>query len=119
MDLDQIARKRQAPVLTRANWQTWFEILELYIRGESLDIALDYTKRQYAWIQQPTNAPTSDGCWNTEKRTAYKATSAKVLYQITICIDETDKEFLKDFEGTKAKWEGLRAKYEKVRPYNS
>ena len=33
-----------------------------------------------------------------------------------ICIDKTDKEYIKDFSGTKDVWEGLRAKYSKIRP---
>jgi hypothetical protein len=39
-----------------------------------------------------------------------------VLYEIVICIDETDEEYIKDFSSAKEVWEGLRAKYSKIRP---
>jgi hypothetical protein len=51
-----------------------------------------------------------------DKRAKYKAVSNKVLYEIIICIDETDEEYIKDFSGAKDVWEGLRAKYSKIRP---
>ena len=56
------------------------------------------------------------GCWNVDKRAKYRAVSNKVLYEIVICIDETDEEYIKDFSGAKDVWEGLRAKYSKTRP---
>jgi hypothetical protein len=31
-------------------------------------------------------------------------------------IDETDEEYIKDFSGAKEVWQGLRAKYSKIRP---
>ena len=43
----------------------------------------------------------SAGCWNIDKRAKYKAASNKVLYEIAICIDETDEEYIKDFSGAK------------------
>jgi hypothetical protein len=145
MDLDQLAKKRQAPVLTRENWRTWFELLELYFIGESLDFVLQETEAQYTWIPRTSTALTpqststsgtvedittgiqnlfkvksaedSAGCWNIERRAAYKAARAKVLYHITICIEETDKEFIKDFNEINQKWDKLRAKYEQSKPH--
>ena len=40
----------------------------------------------------------------------------KVLYKIIICINKTDKEYIKDFSSTKDVQEGLRAKYSKICP---
>ena len=51
-----------------------------------------------------------------DKRAKYRAVSNKVLYEIVICIDETDEEYIKDFSDAKDVWEGLRAKYSKIRP---
>ena len=146
MNDNQIARKRHAPILSRDNWQTWFKLLELYFGGESIDFVLQQTEAEYAWIQggvptpssvaSSTNVKTtvedvteglkkaftgetpekSVGCWNIDKRAKYKAASNKVLYEIVICIDETDEEYIKDFSGAKEVWEGLRAKYSKIRP---
>jgi hypothetical protein len=56
------------------------------------------------------------GCWNIKKREKYEAAEAEVLYMISIYINETDKQFIKDFKGAKDKWNGLWAKYSKVRP---
>ena len=56
------------------------------------------------------------GCQNVDKRAKYRAVSNKVLYEIVICIDKTDKEYIKDFSGAKDIQEGLRAKYLKIYP---
>jgi gag-polypeptide of LTR copia-type len=125
---NQIARKRHAPILSRNNWETWFKLLELYFSGESIDFVLQQTEAEHAWIQGGVLTPSSvtnvkdntpdksTGCWNINKRAKYKAASNKVLYEIVICIDETDKEYIKDFSSAKEVWEGLRAKYSKIRP---
>jgi Reverse transcriptase (RNA-dependent DNA polymerase)/gag-polypeptide of LTR copia-type len=147
MDLDQLARKRQAPILKRDNWEKWFKLLELYFGAKSVRFVIQQTMSEYAWIprgQDYTSTPVSvasggsaidelttgigkmytgkgkekdvAGCWNIEKREKYEAAEAEVLYMISICIDETDEQFIEDFEGAKDKWNGLRAKYSKVRP---
>lgn len=146
MNDNEIARKRHAPILSRDNWQTCFKLLELYFGGESIDFVLQQTEAEYAWIQGGVPTPTSVasstnvkitvedvtdglkkaftsetpeksvGCWNIDKRAKYKAASNKVLYEIVICIDETDEEYIKDFSGAKEVWEGLKAKYSKIRP---
>jgi hypothetical protein len=43
----------------------------------------------------------STRCWNIDKRVKYKAILNKVLYEIAICIDETNKEYIKDFSSAK------------------
>ncbi len=53
------------------------------------------------------------GCQNIKKREKYKATILKVLYIITICINETNKQYIKDFKDIKSKQEGLYTKYSK------
>lgn len=54
--------------------------------------------------------------WNVEKRKEYKAASAKVLYTLSICIDEMDNEYIEDFNTATEKWEALKSKYGKIRP---
>ena len=146
MNDNQIARKRHAPILSRDNHETWFKLLELYFGGELIDFVLEQTEAEYAWIQGGVPTPSSatsstnvkitvedvteglkkaftsgtpekaTGCWNIDNRAKYKAASNKVLYEIIICIDETDGEYIKDFSGAKEVWEGLKAKYSKIRP---
>jgi hypothetical protein len=43
------------------------------------------------------------GYWNIKKREKYEATEAEVLYIISIYINKTDKQFIKDFKGAKDK----------------
>jgi hypothetical protein len=54
--------------------------------------------------------------WNTERKEKYRATSAKVLYLIIICISPLDEAFIKPFEGTKKKWDALYTKYSVIKP---
>jgi hypothetical protein len=153
MDTDHLTKKRQAPILTRANWQRWFKLLELYFGGKLIKFVLQQTEKEYAWIPRgsdPAHTPMSTssgttmdditvgigkmfsgkekdsgkekepvaqtGCWNVEKREKYQAAASEVLYMITICIDETDEQYIEDFEDVKSKWEGLYAKYSKKTP---
>ena len=53
------------------------------------------------------------GCQNIKKREKYKVAVLKVLYMITICINKTNKQVIKDFRDIKSKQEGLYAKYSK------
>ena len=53
------------------------------------------------------------GCQNIKKREKYKAAVLEVLYMITICINKTNKQVIKDFGDIKSKQEGLYTKYYK------
>ena len=53
--------------------------------------------------------------WNIEKREKYKASSAKVLYLIMICIRPLDRALIKPLESTKAKWDKLYKKYSVIK----
>jgi hypothetical protein len=46
----QIDRNRLAPVLTRKNWEKWFELMELHFVAKSIVLVIQMTVRQYAWI---------------------------------------------------------------------
>ena len=129
MDFSKLAKKRPAPVLTRANWRRWFEIMETYFEGERLGYVLRQTEMEYAFIRpgfgSGSHTPMSDNendplnagrVWNTEKRAEYCAAAAKVRYILTICIDDFDAEFIREFDSTKQKWDQLRAKYSRTRP---
>jgi hypothetical protein len=40
-------------------------------------------------------------CWNIDNRAKYKAALNKVLYKIIIYINETNREYIKDFSSAK------------------
>ena len=54
------------------------------------------------------------GCQNVKKREKYKVAALEVLYMISIYINKTDKQYIKDFNRVKNKQEGLCAKYSKT-----
>ena len=53
---------------------------------------------------------------NIEKRAEYNTAAAKVQYMFTICINDFDAEFIREFSSIKQKWNKLWAKYTKTRP---
>jgi hypothetical protein len=56
------------------------------------------------------------GTWNQDKREKYEADAAGVLYTVTICIDQFDKDHIDEFKTVQEKWNALRAKYSATLP---
>ncbi len=55
----------------------------------------------------PVEPTGTGGYQNIKKRAKYKAALLKVLYQITIYINNIDKEFIKDYIKAKDKQDNL------------
>lgn len=105
----ETARRRHAPILSQDNQETWFRIMRLYLGGESIDFAIQQTEAEYAYS-------TSEGCWNNKKRAKYKVASNQVMYELILCVNDTDQELFEELSSAKEIWEALRAKYSKISP---
>ena len=53
MDVQSIERKRPAAILSRDNWQSWFQLLEIHLKSKKVFYTLRVLKTEYAWIVNP------------------------------------------------------------------
>jgi hypothetical protein len=101
-DSDNYHLSRERAVLSRDNWEHWFDVRELYFASKSISFVIKYTEAQYA---------------TTEKKKAkYHTASGKVRYEIARNISEIDQKFIRQYSSTKEVWDNLKAKYSIIRP---
>jgi hypothetical protein len=101
-DSDNYHLSRERSVLSRDNWEHWFDVRELYFASKSISFVIKYTEAQYA---------------TTEKKKAkYHTASGKVRYEIARNISEIDQKFIRQYSSTKEVWDNLKAKYSIIRP---
>jgi hypothetical protein len=101
-DSDNYHLSRERSVLSRDNWEHWFDVRELYFASKSISFVIKYTEAQYA---------------TTEKKKAkYHTASGKVRYEIVRNISEIDQKFIRQYSSTKEVWDNLKAKYSIIRP---
>jgi len=101
-DSDNYHLSRERAVLSRDNWEHWFDVRELYFASKSISFVIKYTEAQYA---------------TTEKKKAkYYTASGKVRYEIVRNISEIDQKFIRQYSSTKEVWDNLKAKYSVKRP---
>jgi predicted transcriptional regulator len=67
-------------------------------------------------LENENNLVNLSRIWNIEKRSKYYAITTKVRYILTICINNFNTKFLRDFSLTKQKCNELLAKHLKTRP---
>jgi hypothetical protein len=72
---DFMAKKRPMPILSQENHELWFEILELYFKGEGL------------WKTVVNGAALLDN---------FKKEDLKTQYTLKICIGEGDRERVRE-----------------------
>ncbi len=59
MDATKDSFKRPVPILSRDNWQIWFEELKYWFIGKGLDYVIEYSLLDYAGIATPQSSPSS------------------------------------------------------------
>src|ERR1700733_8381075 len=101
-DSDDYHLSRERSVLSRDNWEHWFDVRELYFASKSISFVLKYTEAQYATTEK--------------KRAKYHTASGKVRYEIARNISKIDKKFIRQNFSTKEVWDNLKAKYSIIRP---
>lgn len=93
MSSQDFAKRRPVPVLSYNNKDDWFSLMKEWLQGEGLF----YT----------VTATTSPGLrFNLERD------DAKARYWLRICIDEDDRERVRELEESRLIWESLKEKYE-------
>src|SRR5260370_21953547 len=101
-DSDNYHLSRERAVLSRDNWEHWFDVRELYFASKSISFVIKYTEAQYA---------------TTEKKSAkYHKASGKVRYEIARNISKIDQKFIREFPSTKEECDNLKAKYSTIHP---
>jgi len=101
-DSDNYHLSRERSVLSRDNWEHWFDIRELYFASKSISFVIKYTEAQYATTEK--------------KRAKYHTASGKVRYEIARNISKIDQKFIRQYSSTKEVWDNLKAKYSIIRP---
>jgi hypothetical protein len=96
----QLSRSRS--ILSRDNWEHWFDVRELYFASKSISFVLKYTEAQYATTEK--------------KRAKYHTASGKVRYEIARNISKIDQKFIRQYSSAKEVWDNLKAKYSIIRP---
>jgi len=101
-DSDNYHLSRERSVLSRDNWEHWFDVRELYFASKSISFVIKYTEAQYAT--------------NDKKRAKYHTASGKVRYEIARNISGIDQKFIRQYSSAKEVWDNLKAKYSIIRP---
>jgi hypothetical protein len=101
-DSDNYHLSRERSVLSRDNWEHWFDVRELYFASKSISFVLKYTEAQYATTEK--------------KRAKYHTASGKVRYEIARNISKIDQKFIRQYSSAKEVWDNLKAKYSIIRP---
>jgi hypothetical protein len=101
-DSDDYHLSRERSVLSRDNWEHWFDVRELYFASKSISFVIKYTEAQYATTEK--------------KRAKYHKASGKVRYEIARNISKIDQKFIREFSSTKEVWDNLKTKYSTIHP---
>jgi len=142
MESTDFAKRRPAPVLTRLNYRMWFELMTDFFQSKKISFVIELTEKQYASSFLGSNifgsassssisTPKSESelsqlddstplqanfSWSDEKREKYVSAAADIRYNITLCIDNFDYEYIGQWPHIKQKWDELKKKYFSARP---
>ena len=123
--------KQPIPTLTRRNWRTFFEDLELWLTSRGVFYTCQYTEKEYCTIKgfgnlvgafEKASTPGDSSKEqekenvNYEKVDKFRKDSAGALFILNKCIDSFDRDFIKEHTTNKAKWTTLITKYKKAKP---
>ena len=128
---DDLAKGRPLPILTRENYQRWFELSEMHFEAEGIfhtisdpQLNLNLT----ALLQQQMNKLSIDR--NRKEKTStpltpgtpivesesWKKDNAKACYLITICLGQFDQERVRAIKTAAEKCTSLFKKYSNILP---
>jgi hypothetical protein len=112
--------KRPVPILTRENYRSWFQSMRDYLEGEG-----------YYWIIEddtnvaptPTSATASSSSAEPTEPMAsllhsmhspdWRKANGKVRYNLTLCLDQDDKDEVEELRSARKVWTYLWQKYNK------
>ena len=122
---DSYTRKRPLPILSRDNYDEWFDLAKLHLQSKDLDYVLTTTFEEHALIAKVqelgTNTPTSESsrttkATNIDKEKEWKKADAEVKFIIITCVEGFDNESVRKLKTAKDMWEQLHSKYFDKRP---
>ena len=136
---DPFAKKRPLPILTSANYESWFKLGKLYLQQEDIEFVLNVTQEEYSLVgdfqklkiatpttsndgnlrtpqfKEPASSfeyqQTESRYVNEDRLKQWKKADAKVKYNITICTDGYDSEGIRGMKTGKEMWNFLHDKY--------
>lgn len=115
---DHLAKKRPLTILSKANYEQWFYLAELYFESKDQEFVLTTNSIEYASyaMAQPAGATGPATIMQDEdKRKKHKKADAEARYIIMICVDEFDQEAIRTIKDAKSTWTYLQKKYTDTR----
>ena len=128
---DDLARRRPLLILTRENYQRWFELAEMHFEAEGIfhtisDPQPNLNPTAIFQLQmdklnidgkgeEKTSTPLTPGTPIVESE-IWKKDNAKACYLITICLGQFDQERVRAMKTAAEKWTSLFNKYSNILP---
>lgn len=108
--------RKAAPILTRANYRQWFQIMQNYLEGENVFWAIEDMPLLQGTT--PSSTPSSSATINSLQYSIHspewKKANGKARFNIYICLSEDDQDEIEEVPKACDVWVLLKSKYSKA-----
>jgi hypothetical protein len=105
--------KRPAPILTRDNYRSWFQIMRDFLEGEGVYWTVENQTTPLSTPDTSSQAGSLDSMNYSQHNPQWRKDNGKARYNIILCLDQDDKDEVEELRAASKVWEYLKDKYNK------